>query len=137
MPTGVDALAGPGERALPCTYQLLIEVDRPVWVSVGRFGRFEFAAGRYVYTGSAKRHIEARIARHLAQEKKIRWHIDYLLAAPGVRVLTVRRLAMPECEANMSVGGEVSVPGFGSSDCRAGCASHLMWLGDVRLGFED
>ena len=137
MPTGVDALAGPGEGDLPCTYQLLIKVDQPVWVTVGRFGRFEFPAGRYVYTGSARRHIEARIARHLAHEKKLRWHIDYLLAAPGVRVLSVRRLVMHECEANSSVGGEVSVPGFGSSDCRAGCASHLMWLGDGHHGFED
>ncbi len=137
MSTGVDALAGTGGRPLPCTYQLLIEVDRSVWVTVGRFGRFEFPAGRYVYTGSARRHIEARIARHLVQEKKLRWHIDYLLAAPGVRVLAVRRLAMPECVANRSVGGEVSVPGFGSSDCRAGCASHLMWLGEACQGFEE
>ncbi|NJA89948.1 GIY-YIG nuclease family protein [Rhodocyclus tenuis] len=111
-----------------CTYQLLIEVAAPVTVSVGRFGCFEFPAGRYCYTGSARRAFEARIRRHLAAEKRLRWHIDYLLAAPGVRIVEVRRLTTPECEVNRQTPGDCPVPGFGASDCRANCGSHLKRL---------
>lgn len=81
----------------------MIEVTRPVRVTIGRFGSFRFVAGRYIYTGSARHNFAARVARHLRQEKTLRWHIDYLLAAPG----------------------NVPLPGFGASDCRAGCGSHL------------
>lgn len=116
-------------RKPPTTYQLLLEVERPLTVAVGRLGTFAFPAGRYVYTGSARRNFEARIARHLAVDKKLHWHIDYLLAAPGVRVVDVKRSTRPECALNRAIGGEVVVPGFGASDCRAGCGSHLKhWL---------
>lgn len=46
------------------SYQLVIEVMRPRRIAIGRLGTFEFAAGTYVYTGSARRNFEARIARH-------------------------------------------------------------------------
>ena len=112
------------------TYQLLIEVARPLRaVNIGRFGEFAFPAGRYFYTGSARRNFEARIARHLRHEKTLRWHIDYLLAAPGVRIVGVRRHVEDECAINQATPGRVLVPGFGASDCRAGCGSHLKYLG--------
>lgn len=104
---------------------MLIEVARPVRVTIGRFGSIRFAAGRYIYTGSARRNFEARVARHLRQEKTLRWHIDYLLAAPGVRVAGVRRYVEDECTINRTTPGSVPLPGFGASDCRAGCGSHL------------
>lgn len=107
------------------TYQLLIEVSRTVSVTVGRLGRFEFPAGNYVYTGSALRNFEARIKRHQSAVKKMHWHIDYLLAAPGVRVREVLRHEGGECEINQRVAGVVQVPGFGASDCKSGCVSHL------------
>lgn len=111
------------------TYQLLIDLPRAARVTVGRLGTFRFPAGRYVYTGSARRNLEARIARHLRREKTLRWHIDYLLAAPGARVVEVKRSSRDECELNRRTAGEVLVPGFGVSDCRAGCGSHLKYLG--------
>jgi len=110
------------------TYQLLIELAQPVRVVIGRFGEFDFPAGRYVYTGSARRNFEARLARHLRTEKILRWHIDYLLAAPGTRVVEVRRSASAECALNRRTRGRVLVPGFGASDCRAGCGAHLKFL---------
>ena len=110
------------------TYQLFIEVKASVRVSVGRMGTYDFPAGRYVYTGSALRNFEARITRHLSSSKKMHWHIDYLLAAPGVRVLEVRRSVEEECAVNRSTHGTIPVPGFGASDCRAGCGSHLKRL---------
>lgn len=111
------------------TYQLLIEITRPVRAQIGRFGKFAFPAGRYIYTGSARRNFAARVARHLRREKTLRWHIDYLLAAPGVRIAGVRRYVEDECAINRATPGEVLVDGFGASDCRAGCGSHLKYLG--------
>lgn len=112
------------------TYQLLIRLAHPVRVQVGRLGTFDFPAGRYVYTGSAKRHPAARIARHLAKAKRLRWHIDYLLAAPGAEVYAVLRHTAPECPTHQATGGLALVPRFGSSDCKAGCLSHLAFLGE-------
>ncbi|MBV5336930.1 MAG: GIY-YIG nuclease family protein [Deltaproteobacteria bacterium] len=110
------------------TYQLFIEVTRTVRVVVGRLGCFDFPAGRYVYTGSALRNFEARVKRHLSPAKKMHWHIDYLLAAKGVRVNEVLCYAVAECVVNQQTRGEIVVAGFGSSDCRAGCGSHLKRL---------
>lgn len=110
------------------TYQLLIEIARPVRVRIGRLGKFAFPAGRYIYSGSARRNFEARIARHLRTEKTLRWHIDYLLAAPFVRIAGVRRYVECECAINRATPGAVLIDGFGASDCRAGCGSHLKYL---------
>ena len=111
------------------TYQLLITVSAPVRVTVGRLGTFDFPAGDYCYTGSAVRHIEARIRRHQSPLKKMHWHIDYLLAAPGVRIVDVKRLSEDECVVNRATDGGIPVPGFGASDCRSGCGSHLKQIG--------
>lgn len=97
---------------------------------MGRLGVFSFPAGSYVYTGSARRHFEARIARHLRRDKTLRWHIDYLLTAPGVSVLAVRRTPIDECALNQATDGDLPVPGFGASDCRQGCGSHLKRVPD-------
>lgn len=110
------------------TYQLLIEVTRTVSVQIGRLGCFEFVAGNYVYTGSALRNFEARIRRHQSAVKKMHWHIDYLLAAPGVHVREVLRYTEAECGINQRVVGSIPIPGFGATDCRAGCGSHLKRL---------
>jgi Uri superfamily endonuclease len=111
------------------TYQLLVAVTKPLDLVVGSLGELHFPAGRYAYTGSAKRGLDARIARHLSRTKTLRWHIDYLLTAPGVRIVDVRRFDEPECVVNQRTVGEIAVPRFGSSDCRAGCGSHLKRLG--------
>ena len=111
------------------TYQLVIEVARPLRVQVGRLGSFRFAAGRYVYTGSARRNLEARIARHARRGKRRRWHIDYLLEQPGVQLVQVRRSRLPECALNQRTRGTIPVPGFGATDCPARCVSHLKYRG--------
>lgn len=127
MPGG--AVAAPTTAV---TYQLWIQVARPLMIPVGSLGVCFFPAGAYCYTGSARRNLEARIARHLRQEKKLRWHVDYLLTAPGVSVVRVTRSTQPECQENQAVGGQVVVPGFGASDCGRHCGSHLRYLGACR-----
>jgi len=113
----------------PISYQLVIDVERAVRCVVGRLGTFEFPAGRYVYTGSARRGMEARIARHRRADKRLRWHIDHLLTAPGVSVAKVVRSRRDECRLNQGARGRVLVPGFGASDCRARCGAHLKYIG--------
>jgi len=104
-------------------------LDTEVRLTIGRLGTFVFPAGEYVYTGSARRNMAARIRRHLSPHKVLRWHIDYLLAAPEAHIRDVRTCDVPECLLNQQVKGRTPVPGFGASDCRAGCGSHLKYLG--------
>ncbi len=114
------------------SYQLWIALRQPLRIGIGRLGVLDFPAGVYVYTGSAKRNLEARIARHCRRDKRLRWHIDYLLAAPGVELVCIGRSARGECALNRATGGEVVTPGFGASDCRKACGSHLRYLGPRR-----
>lgn len=107
------------------SYQLLIRVKETLHLQVGALGSHTFAEGWYLYTGSARRNLAARVQRHLRRHKKLRWHIDYLLAHPRVEVVDVFTSARPECDWNQASPGEVAMPGFGASDCREGCGTHL------------
>jgi len=111
------------------SYQLRIDVSQPLRCAIGRLGEFDFPAGRYVYTGSARRNLDARIARHIRHEKALRWHIDYLLTSPGVCVVEVVRWRRGECGLNRASRGRILAVGFGASDCRADCGAHLKYLG--------
>lgn len=117
----------------PKTYQLLIELPHPLRLAVGALGHIQLPAGRYIYTGSARSNFEARIARHTNwaenHQRPRHWHIDYLLAAPGTTVAGVRRYTEDECDIQLRTPGTVLIPGFGATDCRAGCGSHLKYLG--------
>ena len=110
------------------SYSLYIKVEKPLIVTVGRFGCFEFAPGNYIYSGSARRNLLARVNRHLKKQKKLRWHIDYLLSAPAVDIVKVLVSTLSECELVAAGGGSIVVSGFGASDCRSGCGSHLRIL---------
>jgi Uri superfamily endonuclease len=112
-------------------YQLLIHLPKPVVIQIGKKGRFEFPKGYFIYTGSARRGLDARVERHLRKEKKHFWHIDYLLDHASVKQvflfpdngtdecsLAKRMLRRPEAE--------VIVPRFGASDCN--CQSHLVFF---------
>ncbi len=110
------------------TYQLYINVKRNISVQIGRLGMFEFPAGLYVYTGSARRGMDNRLARHRSKEKKLRWHIDYLLNHPAASIIKIVKFVEPECEINSKTDGRILVPGFGAGDCRANCGSHLKYI---------
>lgn len=110
------------------SYSLFIKVEQTQIITVGRFGRFEFISGNYIYSGSARRNLLARVNRHLRKEKKLRWHIDYLLNAPTVDIIKVLVSTSQECGSVAAGGGSILVPGFGASDCRSGCGSHLRIL---------
>jgi len=69
------------------SYQIHFILKKPVVLEIGKLGKFGFPAGKYVYTESAKKNMEARISRHLSKSKKLRWHIDYLMATSRVGFL--------------------------------------------------
>ncbi|MFH0897544.1 MAG: GIY-YIG nuclease family protein [Candidatus Bathyarchaeota archaeon] len=129
--------------ARPGIYTLIIDVAQPVKVGVGRLGFRNFSQGFYTYTGSAvgrPMNLRIRISRHLTFEKKRRWHIDYLLSSKGVvirAVVFVETHLKRECQIAKSIDQTANVKtlikGFGSSDCRNGCASHLHYVLDLPL----
>jgi len=112
-------------------YQLKIEVKKNVSIEIGALGLCRFQRGFYVYTGSAMKNLSKRIARHQSEEKKMHWHIDYLLAHPSATIVAVAihpSATKEECLYNQSLlgeGAESVVKNFGSSDCRV-CPSHLL-----------
>jgi len=120
------------------SYRLRIRLARAVAVRVGSLGRLNLPAGEYLYCGSARRNLPARVARHLRRRKKKRWHIDHLLACRAARVVAVEVYPEAgECELlrrALRAGGRAIVPGFGSSDCRRGCPAHLLYLGPAGAG---
>ncbi len=113
------------------SYQLFFNLPSGQNIAVGKLGRFKFPAGTYVYTGSAKRNIKSRIARHISADKKLKWHIDYLLSEGGVTIYQVKLFSKTECELNKEADGIIVVPRFGSTDCRSNCISHLKLLRNI------
>jgi Uri superfamily endonuclease len=107
------------------SYQLTIVVSNPVMIAIGKLGGFNFPAGEYVYTGSANRYIDARIARHLRADKTLMWHIGYLLNVPEATVIKVVQFTESECEVNQRSKGVLLINRFGATDCAHGCGSHL------------
>ena len=104
-------------------------------IAVGKMGLVEFPRGYYIYFGSALGGLEARVARHLRQEKKNHWHADYLSAVvPWTQAWQLADGQRWECvwarSAAAAPGVSRPAPGFGSSDCR--CGSHLVRLDNVK-----
>ena len=115
-----------GSTARGC-YVLLIELPADETVTAGRLGPIHFRRGHYAYVGSALGGLRARLDRHLRPEKKLHWHIDYLLEKARIgETVACETSARVECAiARGLVARFESVPGFGSSDCR--CRSHLFY----------
>jgi Uri superfamily endonuclease len=101
-------------------------------LEAGRLGRIRFDPGCYAYVGSAfgPGGLEARINRHLRNNKRRHWHIDYLLeSADVVRIWTITGNQRLECILARLLAkfrGARVVTGFGASDCN--CVSHLVAL---------
>lgn len=107
------------------TYQLIIKLNKNLLINVGKLGAIDFQKGTYFYTGSAKKNMEARIERHNSKYKKLHWHIDYLTILPQVQIKDVLYFSEDECTVNQKTAGIIPVPGFGASDCKQKCISHL------------
>ena len=110
---------------------MLTYVPRRTSVPVGALGAVVFERGWYAYVGSAARARRARVARHLAADKPLRWHADYLFTAFPARRAWLVDGAAGECAlagALAAFPGAIRCPPrFGAGDCR--CAGHLVRFG--------
>jgi Uri superfamily endonuclease len=112
------------------TYCLLITLNKNQSMEIGKKGEIQFKKGCYVYVGSALNSLEGRIKRHIRQNKKMHWHVDYLLDSPNTQVTEVFYSddgVKHECEltAQIAIKGE-GIHGFGCSDCN--CPAHLFYF---------
>jgi Uri superfamily endonuclease len=108
-------------------YLLVMILPEDISVMVGRQGVLNFQKGCYAYVGSALNGLEQRILRHLRRQKKIHWHIDYLLPFTEiVEIFYKENTRREECRIAQGLNRNfVNIPGFGCSDC--GCQSHLFF----------
>jgi Uri superfamily endonuclease len=119
------------------SYQLFINVNRKINISVGALGKCIIPKGKYVYTGSAMKNLRQRVERHIRrntdkEKKKTHWHIDYLITDNNVVIDKIKMYPSykkEECKRNQDLlrqkNTSIPIPGFGSSDCR-NCISHLV-----------
>ena len=124
-------------------YTLLLFLSKQVTLTIGKLGKQRFPMGYYTYTGSAlgkgASSLKHRIARHLRKDKRRFWHIDYLLANKNVSVeavIVAETNENMECKTNQHIktimGAKVPVKGFGASDCRKNCESHLLYFPEIK-----
>ena len=108
------------------SYILLIKLDEDKNIQIGKLGNIPFKKGYYAYVGSALNGLEQRINRHLRQEKKLHWHIDYLIDNARIDSVYYKESdKREECEMSKQFFNLKSVKGFGCSDCN--CDSHLFY----------
>jgi sugar fermentation stimulation protein A len=124
----IDLAAAAAVQKDSGVYLLIITLRQECRLTVGSLGEIRLASGWYVYAGSGRKNLSARIARHHRRRKKLHWHIDFLLdcAEPGdVASLPIRSRDDLECSLAQEIAtlAADSTPGFGCSDC--GCLSHL------------
>ena len=117
------------ESANRVTYVLILYLPAGRRLRVGRLGLRGFKAGIYFYVGSGGRSPLKRIARHIRKDKRKFWHIDYLTVhSKVIGAFLLEADVSLECILARGLSKAlVSIPGFGSSDCR--CGSHLFFAG--------
>jgi len=119
-------------------YTILVSVNQPLRIQVGSLGYKIFPVGIYTYTGSAigkSISLRTRVCRHFSSNKKLHWHIDYLLTSKNVEVKGISYLETSdkkECQVANHIenllDAKVLIRGFGSSDCLYKCTSHLHYF---------
>ena len=110
-------------------YCLIIRLNKKSTIKIGKkLGNIEFKKGYYVYVGSAMNSLESRIKRHLSDEKKLHWHIDYFLKESEIeKVICNVSPKKVECELSQFIASRTcGIESFGCSDCD--CESHLYYF---------
>ena len=120
-------LKGKTGKPLKGIYVLIIRIDKTIKTRISSLGNLTFIQGLYAYVGSAQNNLELRVARHRRKEKRLFWHIDYLLNNEAAEVTAVYYkpgCKTEECKiASLLEANAQPIAGFGCSDCH--CSSHL------------
>lgn len=116
------------------TYCLLINLKKDSRIKIGnKLSFINFKSGYYIYVGSAMNSLESRLNRHLSDDKKKHWHIDYLLLNKNSQITDIYYTVSTkkvECEIARNISPNSSeIDNFGSSDCD--CNSHLFYFEDI------
>ena len=125
----IDLAAAAAVQEDSGVYLLILRLRQGTSLTVGSLGEIRFEPGWYIYAGSGRKNLSARIARHRRRRKKLHWHVDFLLdRVPRGDVITlpIRSRRDLECPLARAVAALAagSTPGFGCSDCS--CPSHLL-----------
>lgn len=110
-------------------YCLIIKLNKDTTIKIGKkLGKIDFNKGYYVYVGSAMNSLESRIKRHLSDEKKLHWHVDYLLRKAEITdVIYNESKRKKECDLSQLISlKSEGIEDFGCSDCE--CESHLYYF---------
>jgi Uri superfamily endonuclease len=111
-------------------YAIYLDVKCEKIIEIGKLGNYSFKKGIYIYVGSAKRNIIARINRHQKVHKSQKWHFDYLRPHGTIIKIITYENSIGECPLAEKIrkmeGGVFPIKRFGSTDCR--CFSHLIYL---------
>ena len=100
-------------------YCLIIKLSETSQIKIGKkLGKIKFKKGYYVYVGSAMNSLIARIERHLSDDKKMHWHVDYLLKKAKVsEVIYNQSKRKIECKLSQYISkNSEGIPDFGCSD---------------------
>ena len=115
------------------TYILVIFSSSKKSIPIGRLGRMKLKPGWYLYAGSAfgSGGLAARLNRHLSKQKKIYWHIDYLLQHIKLKeIWFTYRPEKLELEwvniLSLLSGNNIPMKNFGASDSKS--LSHLFYF---------
>jgi Uri superfamily endonuclease len=108
-------------------YILVIKVSKDQEIQIGKLGKLFFKKGYYIYIGSALNNLKKRIQRHFKTDKKLHWHIDYLLEKAEILEVYIKKNNIKEeCKISQFFNKRMeNIPGFGCSDCK--CKSHLYY----------
>ena len=112
------------------TYILLIKLAKTQKIQPGKLPEAKYKKGIYLYVGRARKGLRARIRRHVRSQKKIFWHVDYLLQKAMIEAIWIRENFFNECLTASKIqdfrpAAATPLEGFGSSDCC--CPSHLFY----------
>ena len=114
-------------NSLPGSYILIVRLKERVRLCVGKLPERGYPAGWYAYAGSALGGLRQRLSRYLKADRKLHWHIDYLLEHGTVtEALIIAGKERLECRIAEHLGGKLeTIKDFGSSDCK--CSGHLFY----------
>lgn len=118
-------------------YCLIINLKKDTKIKIGKkLGNIEFKQGYYVYVGSAMNSLIGRIERHLSDEKKMHWHVDYLLKKAKISAVIYNQSRRKiECDLSKYISTQSEgIKDFGCSDCE--CESHLYYFKNKKEAIE-